>query len=89
MGLTKWEMETIINFNDAEKTAEVYTCNKALMKKLDNLCIRSKEITLKKEDKQSKTYIFPKKWVKITLPRTLSDETRKKLSENARKRFLQ
>jgi len=34
MGLTREEQETIINFNNAESTANIYTCNRGLMKKL-------------------------------------------------------
>lgn len=34
MGLTREEQETIINYNNAESVACIYTCNKALMRKL-------------------------------------------------------
>ena len=32
-----WERETIITFNDAEKKASYYTCNKARMEQLKEL----------------------------------------------------
>ena len=35
MNLTKYEQETIINYNNEEKTASVYTHDKALIRKLD------------------------------------------------------
>lgn len=37
MSLSLCEQETIINFNEEEKTASVYTHNKALIRKLDKL----------------------------------------------------
>ena len=38
MKLTKIEQETIINFNEAERTASVYTHNEALKGRLLALC---------------------------------------------------
>ena len=38
MKLTKIERETIINFNEAERTASVYTHNEALKERLLALC---------------------------------------------------
>lgn len=37
MNLSLCEQETIINFNEAESTASVYTHNKTLIRKLDKL----------------------------------------------------
>ena len=37
MNLSLYEQETIINYNEAEKTAGVYTHNKALRRKLERL----------------------------------------------------
>ena len=37
MKLTRYEQETIINFNAAEKTAELYTRKPAIIRQLDSL----------------------------------------------------
>ena len=37
MDLTAYERETIINYNEAEQTASVYTHNKTLRRTLDKL----------------------------------------------------
>ena len=37
MSLSLYEQETIINFNEKEKTASVYTHNRALCRKLERL----------------------------------------------------
>ena len=85
--LTKSELETTINYNQDDKTATCYTCDMALIRRLDKLCDVSSEIAVSKTDDYSKTYIFPKKWVKIKKPRELSDEKRAELAERARKNF--
>ena len=41
--LSKYEQETVINFNAGEQTAVVYTRDKAVMRKLDALVIVSRE----------------------------------------------
>ena len=35
MNLTKYEQETIINYNNEEKTASIFTYDKSLIRKLD------------------------------------------------------
>ena len=87
MNLTKYEMETIINFNDAKDNAQIYTCNKALMRKLDSYCQKSQLIYREKTDECSKTYIIPKKYIQIRFPREISDEKRRELSERAKTNF--
>ena len=37
MNLSLYEQETIINYNEADSTASVYTHNKTLIRKLDKL----------------------------------------------------
>lgn len=37
MNLSLYEQETIINFNEADSTASVYTHNRALIRQLDKL----------------------------------------------------
>lgn len=75
--LTKYEQETIINFNVGEAEAVVFTRDKSVMRKLDALvnefpevyrCIKTTDI--------DKTYVMPKKYVKYRKPRKLSKEQR-------------
>lgn len=56
-----WERETIITFNDAEKKASYYTCNKDAVK-----ITRNKDWCVEVD--------LPKKWVKIKPPRKLTKE---------------
>lgn len=88
--LTAYEQETIINFNEDEKTASVYTYNKALIKKLDNFCLKYPDLyQLVKQEwygkHLSKTYIIPKKYVTIRQPKILSEDTKKKFAANLKK----
>lgn len=85
--ITKYEQETIINYNQDELTANIYTCDKVLIRKLDKMIEVSKVIILKTQDEDSKTYICPKKWIKVRMPRVLSDEEREKMASRARERF--
>ncbi|MEW6188845.1 MAG: immunoglobulin [Actinomycetota bacterium] len=65
--LSKYEQETIINFNEAENTANIYTCKKSLMNKLFKAkwakFIRSEELD---EKIYSMEFEVPKKFIKIT-----------------------
>lgn len=85
--LTKYEMETIIIFNEEEKEARCYTCNKSLMNRLDDFCSKSSEITRVAEDEHGQTYVMPKKWIKVRMPKEISEEERQKMRERARERF--
>lgn len=85
--MIRYEQETIINYNQEEILAELYTCDASLIRKLNKLCEKHSTITVTKSDEYSKTYSFPKKWVKIRPPRQLSDEKRAELSERAKRNF--
>ena len=85
--LSKYEQETIINFNEDEPNATCYTYNKALQRKLDGLCLKSKGIALVREGEGWKEYSFPKKWVKVNQQKQYSDEQRQVMAERARERF--
>ena len=78
-GLTKYEKETIITFNQDESFASIYTCDEAFIRKLDNLVKKDTRITMESEDEHSKTYIVSKKAIKVRLPKVLSEEKRKEL----------
>ena len=79
--LTNYERETTINFNDDEKTATVYTCNKTLINHLTKISLSDDLITIKTKDSYSVTFIVPKKWVKIRPPRKVSEAQRQKAKE--------
>lgn len=89
--LTRYEKETVINFNEGEGTASVYTRNRTLRRKLEKLAQeRPDECRLEKVSRfgEAVDYIIPKSWVKINPSRILSDEQRAAMAENARTRFL-
>lgn len=69
MNPTRYEMETIINFNGEEKTAGVYTHNGALLRKLDKTSRGGK----------AADYTIPKAWVRITPARQVSEAQREAL----------
>ena len=75
--LTKYEMETIVNYNAAEQTAIVYTRDKAVMRKLDRLVEAYPEsYRLIDQTDIDKTYSMPKSHVTYRKPRSVSTEQR-------------
>ena len=78
MKLTKYEQETIINYNQEEATCEIWTADKALQRRLDKLCLESSIITRENRDEYFKRYICPKKWIKVKKPREYTGENRVK-----------
>jgi hypothetical protein len=86
--LTKEETETTIDYNDAEKEAILYTCNKALTRKMDRLMEKYPETyRLIRQDECSKTYIFPKRYVRIGSPVILSEKQKENLERLKANRF--
>ena len=82
--LTKYEQETIINFNADGQTATVYTRDKAVMRKLDTLVIEFPNVyKLLTETDYDRTYEMPKSYVNYRKPRKLTQEQR----EQARQRM--
>ena len=77
--LTRYEQETIINFNAADKTAELYTRDPAIIRQLDSLVTEYPD-TFKcvGETDIDKTYVMPKTAVTYRKPRRLTEEQRKK-----------
>lgn len=82
--LNNYEKETIILWNEAEKTAEVYTCSASMMRHMDELVEKSEVITRTEETEYSKTYVLPKKLVSVRLPVKLTDEQKQKRQERMR-----
>ena len=82
MKLTRYEQETIINFNAQDQMATLYTRDPAIMRKVDALVIEYPD-TFKciGETDIDKTYEMPKSAVTYRKPRRLSDEQRKAARE--------
>ena len=79
MKLSRYEQETIVNYNAGEQTATVYTRDKAVMKKLDTLVADFPDTyKLMNKDKVSKTYSFPKSYVNYRKPRAVSTKQRER-----------
>ena len=76
MSINRLEQETIINFNEAESTATVYTHNGALVRKLEELADQRPDEV--KRDRVfpdgGREYTIPKRWVKVNASRILSEE---------------
>lgn len=83
---TRYEMETSVIFNAEEKTATLYTRDKAVMRRMDKIvkefpdlfkCIRRTEADA--------TYEFPKKYAMPKRPRIMSEERRAQMAERLAK----
>lgn len=92
MQYSRLEQETIINFNEEEGTARVYTFNRALQNRLARLAAdRPEDCRVDPDERLSidgaMAYIVPKKWIKVSPPRqfSMTEEKREKLLENVRK----
>ena len=90
--VTKEERETIVNFNEAEDTAVLYTYNNdlkkriaAFAKKYPDLC----KLTVDDADFGSVTYEIQKSRVSIRLVAPYSEERRKAASERAKIKGVQ
>lgn len=91
MRLSRYEQETIINFNEEEKTASVYTHNKALRRRLEKLAQeRPEDCTLTGSffEERAVEYTIPKKWIRVNPGRNLTEEQRVELAERARNQFF-
>ena len=85
MQLSRLEQETIINFNEEEKTANIYTHNKSLISRLEKLCADRPDECIpgyNQNAPRGRSFDVPKKWVKVSPPikRQLTDEQRAELS---------
>lgn len=72
------ERETIINFNAAEKTANIWSCDPSWIKKI-------KKLPEAREHQNGWEADIPKAWLKISKPRTTSTLQKKRASEHAKK----
>ena len=84
--LTNYEKETVILYNEEDKVGTVYTCNAALIRKMDKLASQFPDtFSLKCEDEVSKTYFMSKKLISIRTPRAkkiYTEEQKQKMREH-------
>jgi len=82
---TKYEQETIINFNQAEDVAYIYTCSKAWMRHMEKLL----DLKPAKTYSEAKEYICPKAWIrKPRKPRQLSESQRQKIGQRLHQKSI-
>ena len=80
--LSKYEQETIINFNVAESDAVVFTRDKSVIRKLDALVNEFPEVyRCIGETDIDKTYSMPKQYVSYRKPRRISEDVKKRRRE--------
>lgn len=84
--MTREEQETIINFNEAEPTATIYTNNAALARKLDALADQRPKAAKRGRSfpDGGREYIIPKRWVKVNAGPILTEEERTRRRERAK-----
>ena len=73
MKLTKYEQETIINFNNDEQEASIYTASPQMMRKLDALAAAYPEhYQVVEQTEVSKTYSCEKHLINLRKPRKVN-----------------
>ena len=82
MKLTRYEQETIINFNAGDKDAELFTRDKAVIRQMDDPVNRFHDIYKQiRETSIDKTYSFPKSCVSYRKPSRISETKREQARE--------
>ena len=83
MKTSRLEQETILNFNAEEDTAELYTANPVIYRRMVKRGFKAEKI-----DDSSWTFEIPKKAVKLpSKPRVLSLERKRAMSDAFKRRF--
>lgn len=86
MSRSNYEKETIINYNEDEGNASVYTHHKSLQTRLGKLLdLFPEKVSLIKSGDGWVEYLVPKRWVKISPPRKVSDEAKEAFAERMKK----
>ena len=85
-GLSRYEQETVINFNEGEERAIIDTFNGRLIRKLESISKQRPEDieVLRAPGENGAAYSFPKSWIKINTPRVMSDEMRDRACQRLR-----
>ena len=82
MKLSRYEQESILNYNAGEQTAILYARDKAVMRKLDTLVADFPDTyKLTEQDKVSKTYSFPKSHISYLKPGAVRTEQRERVRQ--------
>lgn len=87
MGFSRQEQNTMINYNEKDLNAQIYTFNRKLISKLRKLSEdRPDECRVENEfhDGKAVAFIVPKKWIRVSASckrKPISEERRKELSE--------
>lgn len=83
MGLTKYEKETVINFNDADKMASISTSQDWMKRRLKRLAEENpNDVQIKSEDEYTLIVKVPKNYIKkISPPRQMSEEQKNAASK--------
>ena len=85
MGLTKIEKETILNFNEQEDTASLYTCNEKLQKRFDQLALEHPTVVSRKKGQHGAvTYEFSKKPLILGFRTPMSEGKRQEYRERGK-----
>ena len=84
--LTKYEKETIILFNEGEDTASIYTFNAGLKKRLALFAKKYPDLFRqeKTHEQGGVSYVLDRSRLSIRLQPPMSEERRRKASENAK-----
>jgi len=84
MLLSKLEQETIVNFNEAEATASVYTNNGRIRRRLEQL-ERDRPAEVSRDYKGD--FVIPKGWIRInpTYTRELTEAQREQKRDTIKK----
>lgn len=77
MRLSRVEKETIINFNDAEDTACIYTCNRRWMRQLEKYGFKATREHIDKGRVYAKEFEVPKELIRVPRPPTKKELAQK------------
>ncbi len=72
--MTNLEKETIVNFNEEENVAQVYTFNKALQNRLNRLAAERPaecQVDGRFYGSAAAAFLVPKSWVKVRPPKSV------------------
>lgn len=64
MSLSDYEKETLINFNEEEDTAIIYTCRKDWARTLEQAGL----VPYRIYGKSAKDFYVPKEWIQVIVP---------------------
>lgn len=82
--LSRLERETVIVYNQAEDEAVMTTADLVMIRQMDKKTEQDSNIVRKQISSEVWEYRFPKKYVKVKLPRQMTEEQRKEYSERAK-----